>query len=151
MCREIESEHLNGLARPVPVRGLHFHWDPAHGGNSCAVTVDVRKGSPTLGRWYGREVSARNKLQMWAPAGFARGFCVLSDYAERQYMCTAIYNPTHESGLRWNDPPIAIDWPSPRRSRALRQGRERANARRMAPPPRGGEFPVQSYQMISTG
>jgi dTDP-4-dehydrorhamnose 3,5-epimerase len=73
--------------------------------------VDVRKGSPSLGQWFGMEVSAQNKNQIWAPAGFARGLYVLSDYAELQYKCTGIYSSKAESGILWNDPRIGIEWP----------------------------------------
>ena len=100
------------------LRGLHFQWDPPMGklmrvtrGSAFLVAVDIRKGSPSLGRWFGLEVSAANRKIVWAPAGFARGFCVLSDYAEIQYMCTGIYNSKGESGILWNDPEIGIDWP----------------------------------------
>jgi dTDP-4-dehydrorhamnose 3,5-epimerase len=100
------------------VRGLHFQWDPPMGklmrvtyGSAFLVAVDIRKGSPTLGRWFGVEVSAQDKRQVWAPAGFARGFCAVSDFAEVQYKCTGIYNPKGESGIRWNDPKIGIHWP----------------------------------------
>ncbi len=100
------------------VRGLHFQWDPPMGklmrvtaGTAFLVAVDIRKGSPTLGKWFGLEVSAQNKKQVWAPAGFARGFCVLSDAAEIQYKCTGIYNNKAESGILWSDPAIGIEWP----------------------------------------
>ncbi len=100
------------------IRGLHFQWDPPIGklmrvtvGKAFVVAVDIRKGSPTLGRWYGCEISAEDKKQVWAPAGFARGFCVTSDVAEVQYKCTGIYNPKTESGILWNDPAIGIRWP----------------------------------------
>jgi dTDP-4-dehydrorhamnose 3,5-epimerase len=100
------------------LRGLHFQWDPPMGklmrvtyGSAFLVAVDIRKGSPTLGRWFGVEVSAQDKKQVWAPAGFARGFCAVSDFAEVQYKCTGIYNPKGESGIRWNDPKIGIQWP----------------------------------------
>ena len=100
------------------VRGLHFQWDPPMGklmrvtvGTAFLVAVDIRKGSPTLGEWFGVEISAENKKQVWAPPGFARGFCVLSDAAEIQYMCTGIYNNKGESGIRWNDPAIDVKWP----------------------------------------
>ena len=75
------------------------------------VAVDIRKGSPNLGKWFGIEVSAKNRRQLYAPAGFARGFCVLSDFAEIQYKCTGTYNSRGESGILWNDPAVAIDWP----------------------------------------
>jgi dTDP-4-dehydrorhamnose 3,5-epimerase len=80
-------------------------------GSAFLVAVDIRKGSPTLGRWFGLEVSAANKRQVWAPAGFARGFCVLSDVCEIQYKCTGIYNKRGEGGIRWNDAEIGIEWP----------------------------------------
>jgi dTDP-4-dehydrorhamnose 3,5-epimerase len=100
------------------LRGLHFQWEPLMGklmrvslGSAFLVAVDIRKGSPTLGKWVGVEASAENCRQVWAPAGFARGFCVLSDIAEIQYKCTGIYNNKGESGIRWDDPDIAIEWP----------------------------------------
>ena len=100
------------------VRGLHFQWAPPMGklmrvtaGVAFLVAVDIRKDSPSLGKWFGIEASAENKIQLWAPACFARGFCVLSDYAEIQYLCTGIYGPKGESGILWNDPEIGIDWP----------------------------------------
>jgi len=100
------------------LRGLHFQYDPPMGklmrvtvGSAFLVAVDIRKGSPTLGQWFGLEVSAQNKKQVWAPAGFARGMCVLSDVAEVQYKCTGIYNKDGEAGIRWDDPAIGIKWP----------------------------------------
>lgn len=100
------------------VRGLHFQWDPPMGklmrvtqGSAFLVAVDIRKGSPTLGRWFGVNVTAESKRQVWAPAGFARGFAVLSEYAEIEYLCTGVYNPKGESGFRWNDPAVGIEWP----------------------------------------
>jgi len=102
------------------VRGLHFQWDPPMGklmrvshGSAFLVAVDIRKGSPTLGKWYGVVASAENRRQVWAPAGCARGFCVISDFAEIQYKCTGIYNNKAESGILWNDPEIGIEWPIP--------------------------------------
>ncbi len=100
------------------IRGLHFQWDPPMGklmrvtaGAAFLVAVDVRKGSPTLGKWVGVEASAENRRSVWAPAGFARGFCALSDATEIQYKCTGIYNSKAESAIRWNDPMIGIEWP----------------------------------------
>lgn len=99
-------------------RGLHFQWDPPMGklmrvtaGAAFLVAVDIRKGSPSLGRWFGVEITAESKRQVWAPAGFARGFQVLSESAEIQYLCTGTYNPAGESGILWNDPAIGIEWP----------------------------------------
>lgn len=100
------------------VRGLHFQWEPPMGklmrvtnGSAFLVAVDVRHDSPTLGQWFGTEVDAASNRQVWAPAGFARGFCVLSDFAEIQYLCTGVYNGGSESGILWNDPAIGVEWP----------------------------------------
>ena len=100
------------------VRGLHFQWEPPMGklmrvtaGSAFLVAVDIRKGSPTLGQWVGVEVSAENRRAVWAPAGFARGFCSLVDGTEIQYKCTGIYNGKAESAIRWNDEEIGIEWP----------------------------------------
>jgi dTDP-4-dehydrorhamnose 3,5-epimerase len=80
-------------------------------GSAFLVAVDIRRGSPTLGKWFGIEASAANRRAVWAPAGFARGFCSLADGTEIQYKCTGIYNGKAESGILWNDPAIGIDWP----------------------------------------
>ena len=100
------------------VRGLHFQWDPPMGklmrvtqGSAFLVAVDIRLGSPSFGKWMGVDASAQNHKQVFAPAGFARGFCVLSEYAEIQYKCTGIYNNSAESGILWSDPAIGIKWP----------------------------------------
>jgi len=100
------------------VRGLHFQWEPPMGklmrvtqGAAFLVAVDIRIGSPTLGKWIGVEASVENRKQVYAPAGFARGFCVLSDFAEIQYKCTGIYSNKAESGFLWNDAAIGIQWP----------------------------------------
>jgi dTDP-4-dehydrorhamnose 3,5-epimerase len=100
------------------VRGLHFQWEPAMGklmrvtqGSAFLVAVDIRFNSPTLGTWIGVEATVENRKQVYAPAGFARGFCVLSEFAEIQYKCTGIYSNNAESGILWNDPAIGIQWP----------------------------------------
>jgi dTDP-4-dehydrorhamnose 3,5-epimerase len=114
----VQDNHSRS-ARGV-VRGLHFQWEPPMGklmrvtlGTAFLVAVDIRKGSPTLGKWIGIEASAENRRQVWAPAGFARGFCVLSEFAEIQYKTTGHYNSKCESGILWNDPAIGIEWPLP--------------------------------------
>jgi dTDP-4-dehydrorhamnose 3,5-epimerase len=106
------------FSRKGVIRGLDFQWDPPMGklmrvtrGTAFLVAVDIRKGSPTLGKWAGLEVSSENMKQVWAPAGFARGFCALTEEAEVQYKCTAIYSSKAESAIRWDDPGIGIDWP----------------------------------------
>lgn len=113
----VQDNH-SGSVRGV-LRGLHFQWDPPMGklmrvtvGSAFLVAVDIRKGSPTLGQWIGVEASAENRKQVWAPAGFARGFCVLSENAEIQYKCTGWYNSKGESGIRWDDPKIGVKWPT---------------------------------------
>jgi dTDP-4-dehydrorhamnose 3,5-epimerase len=117
MKEQFVQENHSGSIKGV-IRGLHFQWDPPMGklmrvinGAAFLVAVDIRKGSPTIGKWFGIECSRENRKQLWAPAGFARGFCVLSDYVEIQYLCTGIYNSNGESGIRWNDPEIGIKWP----------------------------------------
>ena len=100
------------------MRGLHFQWEPPMGkvmrvtaGEAFLVAVDIRLGSPTLGKWVGTAASPANREQLWAPAGFARGFCSLTDIVEVQYKTTGTYNKENESGIKWDDPEIGIDWP----------------------------------------
>jgi dTDP-4-dehydrorhamnose 3,5-epimerase len=100
------------------VRGLHFQWDPPQAklmrvvtGRAFMVAVDIRPGSPTLGRHVAVEGSADEPLLFWAPASFARGFCALSDVTEVEYFCTGTYNPACESAIRWDDPAVGIEWP----------------------------------------
>ena len=104
-------------ARDV-VRGLHFQWDPPQGklmrvvrGRAFLVTVDIRPGSPTVGRAVTVEASADDPVLVWAPASFARGFAALDDVTEIEYFCTAAYSPAAETGIRWDDPALAITWP----------------------------------------
>jgi dTDP-4-dehydrorhamnose 3,5-epimerase len=114
---EFVQDNHSRSARNV-VRGLHFQWEPPMGklmrvtqGSAFLVAVDIRIGSPTLGQWVGVEATVENRKQVYAPAGFARGFCVLSDFAEIQYKCTGVYTSTKaESGILWNDPKIGIKW-----------------------------------------
>jgi dTDP-4-dehydrorhamnose 3,5-epimerase len=73
--------------------------------------VDIRRSSPTFGRWTGARLSAENKRMMWVPQGFAHGFLVLSEFAEFLYKTTDYYAPEHERCIRWDDPALAIDWP----------------------------------------
>ncbi len=128
----IQADFIQGnhsSSKKETVRGLHFQYAPAMAklmrvtvGEAFLVVVDIRKGSPSLGKWFGVEVSAKNKLQVWAPAGCARGFCVISDYAEVEYFATAQYNNKGESGILWNDPEIGIKWPV---KRPLLSGKDR--------------------------
>jgi dTDP-4-dehydrorhamnose 3,5-epimerase len=115
------------------LRGLHFQWDPPMGklmrvtrGAAFLVAVDIRKGSPTLGQWFGAEVSAENKKLIWAPYYFARGFCALTDDCEVQYKCTGIYNPRGEAGISFSDPQIGIRWPIEARAAVVSEKDQRA-------------------------
>ena len=112
----VQDNHSRSAANVV--RGLHFQWEPPMGklmrvtaGRAFLVAVDIRIGSPTLGQWFGVEASASNHKQVYAPAGFARGFAALEEGAEIQYKCTGAYDPGHEGGIFWNDPAIGIKWP----------------------------------------
>ncbi len=100
------------------LRGLHFQLRHPQGklvrvtqGSVFDVAIDVRKSSPTFGKWHGEIISAENKKQMYVPENFAHGFCVLSDSAEFLYKCTDFYTPGDEVGLIWNDPQLGIEWP----------------------------------------
>jgi dTDP-4-dehydrorhamnose 3,5-epimerase len=101
------------------LRGLHYQNPPkAQGklirviaGEIFDVAVDIRKGSPTYGKWVGLILSAQNKRMLYVPPGFAHGFCVLSDVAEVLYKTTEEYSPKYEAGILWNDPDIGITWP----------------------------------------
>jgi len=100
------------------LRGLHYQIVQPQGklvrvtaGEVFDVAVDIRKSSPTFGKWVGTHLSAENKRQMWVPPGFAHGFLVLSDFAEFLYKTTEYYAPEHERCIAWNDPEIAVSWP----------------------------------------
>lgn len=101
------------------LRGLHYQLQQAQGklvrvvrGSVFDVAVDIRKSSPTFGKWVGCELSEDSHRQLWVPPGFAHGFVVLSDLADFLYKTTNYYAPTHERCIAWNDPEIGIDWPS---------------------------------------
>ena len=101
------------------LRGLHFQLPPAAqgklvravAGSIFDVAVDIRRSSPTFGRWVGELLSAENKRQMWVPAGFAHGFLALEDGTEVLYKTTDFYNKAAEGAVRWDDPDIGIAWP----------------------------------------
>lgn len=100
------------------LRGLHFQKRSPQAklvevvrGSVFDVVVDVRPGSITFGEWYGVELSDRNHYQLWIPAGFAHGFCTLSDEADFLYKCTSVYDPNDEGGVAWNDSDLHIAWP----------------------------------------
>jgi len=100
------------------LRGIHYQVRQTQGklvrvvqGAVFDVAVDVRRGSPTFGRWVGEELSEANARMMWVPPGFAHGFLVLSDSADFLYKCTDFYAPEYERTLAWNDPAVGVEWP----------------------------------------
>lgn len=113
----VQDNHSKS-ARNV-LRGLHYQLPPrAQGklvrvvaGEVFDVAVDIRRDSPTFGRWVGEVLSAENKRQLWIPPGFAHGFVVLSESAEFLYKTTDYWAPEYERGIAWNDPVLAIEWP----------------------------------------
>jgi dTDP-4-dehydrorhamnose 3,5-epimerase len=101
------------------LRGMHFQHPRGQGklitvlaGAVFDAVVDVRLGSPTFGRWYGRELSQQNGVQLWVSAGFAHGFLVLSEAALVHYSCTTAYDPSCDMALAWDDPDVGIEWPA---------------------------------------
>ena len=111
------QDNLSFSRRGV-LRGLHFQNPNAQGklvstplGEVFDVAVDIRKGSPTFGKWVGVHLSGQNKRQFWVPPGLAHGFVVLSETALFSYKCTEYYSPKDELSILWNDPDIGIEWP----------------------------------------
>ena len=112
----VQDNH-SASARGV-LRGLHYQVKQAQGklvrvvaGEVYDVAVDLRRSSPTFGRWVGERLSAQNRRMMWVPVGFAHGFVVISESAEFLYKTTDYYAPEHERTLLWNDPAVGIGWP----------------------------------------
>lgn len=112
----VQDNHSRSVKNVL--RGLHYQIQQPQGklvrvvqGEVFDVAVDLRKSSPTFGRWVGQVLSAENKHQLWIPEGFAHGFVVLSDTAEFLYKTTDYYAPAHERCLLWNDPVLNIQWP----------------------------------------
>jgi len=111
------QDNQSSSARGV-LRGLHYQIKQSQGklvrvisGRVFDVAVDLRRSSPTCGRWVGVELSADNHRQFWVPPGFGHGFYVLSETAEFVYKCSDYYAPEHERVIRFDDPAIGIDWP----------------------------------------
>ncbi|HSY28905.1 MAG TPA: dTDP-4-dehydrorhamnose 3,5-epimerase [Burkholderiaceae bacterium] len=134
--RFVQDNHSKS-ARNV-LRGLHYQIQQAQGklvrvtaGEVFDVAVDIRRSSPTFGRWVGVILSAANQRQLWIPAGFAHGFVVTSESAEFLYKTTDYWAPEHERSIIWNDPAIGIEWPTnvaPLLSDKDRQGKLLADA-----------------------
>ena len=111
----------DNLSRSIrgTLRGMHYQKAPKAQGKlvRCVrgaifdVAVDIRKGSPTYGRWEGVELSEDSNTALWVPAGFAHGFYTVSDSADVLYKVTDYYSPEHDRGVIWNDPDLAISWP----------------------------------------
>ncbi|MEO6091468.1 MAG: dTDP-4-dehydrorhamnose 3,5-epimerase [Novosphingobium sp.] len=112
----VQDNHSRS-ARGV-LRGLHFQNPNPQGklvrvvaGRAWDVAVDLRRSSPSFGRWHGVELSAANRLLFWVPPGFGHGFLSLEDDTDFLYKCTEFYEPASEQSLLWNDPALGIDWP----------------------------------------
>jgi dTDP-4-dehydrorhamnose 3,5-epimerase len=112
----VQDNHSRSIAGTL--RGLHLQIRHPQGklirvieGEIFDVAVDVRRGSPTFGRWVGAELTAENFRQMYVPPGFAHGFAVVSPVAQVEYKCTDLYDPSSEIGVAWNDPALGITWP----------------------------------------
>ncbi len=115
-CHFVQDNHSG--SRQGILRGLHYQIRQPQGklvrviaGEIFDVAVDLRKSSPTFGKWAGCTLSAHNKQQLWVPPGFAHGFYVVSDWAEVLYKTSDFYAPEHERTLLWNDPEIGVQWP----------------------------------------
>ncbi len=114
--RFVQDNHSRSVAGTI--RGLHLQVPHAQGkliraieGEIFDVSVDVRRGSPTFGRWVGVVLSAENMRQCYIPPGFAHGFCVVSSVAQIEYKCTDFYDRASELGIAWNDATLGISWP----------------------------------------
>lgn len=112
----VQDNH--SVSRKGVIRGLHYQWDMPMGklirvanGRAYFAETDIRPDSPTLGKWFGIEISSANKYIMWVPPGFANGFLSLEEDTIVQYKCTAEWNPKGEGAILWNDPEIRIEWP----------------------------------------
>jgi len=112
----VQDNHSHSVKGTL--RGLHAQLERPQGklvravhGEMFDVAVDIRRGSPTFGRWVGVVLSAQNFRQLWIPPGFAHGFCVLSEQVDVEYKCSDFYNPGDELTVLWSDPAIGIDWP----------------------------------------
>ena len=112
----VQDNHSRSLGGTL--RGLHLQLRRPQGklirvieGEILDVAVDVRRGSPTFGRWVSVALTAENFKQVYIPPGFAHGFCVVSPVAQVEYKCTDVYDPSSEIGIAWNDPALGISWP----------------------------------------
>ena len=114
---EFVQDNLSFSTKGI-LRGMHFQWNPHQGklvravkGSVYDVIVDIKKGSPTFGKWYGVELSDENHKMFWVPPGYAHSFLVLSDDAIVEYKCTGVWNGESEGSILYNDPTIGVEWP----------------------------------------
>jgi dTDP-4-dehydrorhamnose 3,5-epimerase len=127
----IQDNHSHS-ARHI-LRGLHYQIQHPQGklvrvvtGTVYDVAVDIRRGSPTFGKWVGVELSAENHHMLWVPPGFAHGYLVLSESADFLYKVTDVWSPPHERAIRWNDPDIGVKWPLPPGTGPVLSGKDAA-------------------------
>ncbi len=113
----LQENHSRSTRRGT-LRGLHFQTEPGQAklvrclrGRIVDVAVDLRRGSPTYGRWEAHELDDVEHHQLWVPVGFAHGFQVLSEVADVAYKLTSLYDPATESGISWDDPDVGVEWP----------------------------------------
>ncbi len=111
-------QHNHSRSSAGTLRGLHFQTSPGQAkllrcprGRIFDVAVDLRRDSPTYGKWEGYVLDDEKHHQLFVPVGFAHGFCVLSEVADVTYLVSSVYNPETEAGIRWNDPEVGVEWP----------------------------------------
>ena len=138
----VQDNH--SLSQKDTLRGLHFQWRKPQGklvrvieGEIYDVAVDIRPESKSFGRWVAVSLSAENHLQVYVPAGFAHGFCVVSDVAQVEYKCTEVYDPDGEGGIPWDDPDVGITWPTQRPVLSERDQRHKSFRQQFGRGPRG--------------
>ena len=117
LALDVRQANVSRSRRGV-IRGLHYQWPMPQAklvsvlqGEVLDVAVDIRRGSPTFGRYTSVLLSGENRRQMWIPEGFAHGFATVSDEALLTYICSETYQPAADAAIRWDDPQLAIDWP----------------------------------------
>lgn len=110
-------QHNHSRSAKDTLRGIHFQTDPGQAkllrcprGRILDVAVDLRRDSPTFGRWEGHLLDDENHHQLYVPVGFGHGFCVLSDLADVTYLVSSLYDPETEAGIRWDDPEVGVEW-----------------------------------------
>lgn len=125
----VQDNHSHSVRHTL--RGLHYQIRQPQGklvrvtaGAAFDVAVDIRRGSPTFGRWVGFELSAANGHMLWVPTGFAHGYLTLSDQVDFLYKCTDFYAPEHERAILWNDAQIGVQWPLPAGGAPILSGKD---------------------------